>query len=242
MKKIVKIISLFLIFVLCIACSSCVNLDELRSMRASVTETGTILLADGTEYKLLPVCEEFSPNFENDDLIYVVEDDVPLLLMDAFGDWVWKSEDGKFLKGSIYEYYCRADLYDELCQRMEAGFVPDTYGYWYYDDEEGQRVFYTLTQEQADAVAWVYGMQTPEILPEAVSLRYTHKVDLYLCTQDALFKRETVDLCQYQSKYYVVGSESGAIALYPVPEELSTVFASIFAPKIESETSGNEVW
>lgn len=234
MKQFVKILSLLFIFVLCCSFLGCVDLDELRKMRASVTAEGNIRLDDGTEYKQLPVCEELTPSFYDSEIIYVVEEDVPLLLMDALGDYFWKSDDGKFLESYDEEngYYCRTDVYDSMLRRIQAGFTPETYGYQYYDQEGYTPKFYILTKAQADAVSRVYNTQTPELLPEAAYLNYTYKADLYLCTQDGLFMRDTIDVCEYNEKYYVVSYTPESVALYRVPDDLYNVFSKILEKEI----------
>lgn len=230
MKKIVRILGLLILIVVCISLCGCHNVDDLRAMRAAITAEGNIRLADGKEYKALPTCEELRPIFDNNTYIYVVEEDVPLLLMEMFGDYASLSDDGCFVWSNHSNtgkavYYCRTDLYDDILSRINQGFMPETYGYWHYD-EISDRVFQTLTAAQTDAIAQVCA-QTPEFLPKAASLSYDKKRDLYLCTSDKLFMRDALDVCRYEEKYYLVSYAFEKTALYAVPEDLAWMFARI---------------
>ncbi len=245
MRKITKMISFIMILSLCLSFCGCDILDNLRVSRAAFTTDGNIQLWDGSAYKLLPECADLTPAFNKFEMVYVVDEEVPLLLTGLLGDSFIMSDDKIFLQSSTEEsdiYYCRTDVYDSVLERINGGFSGDMYGYWYYDYEEDQSVFYVLTPQQAETVSQVYHTQTPETLPEAAYLDYTYRADLFICTNDKLFMRDTVDVCTLKGKYYVVSYDLNATTLYGVPEELSDIFAEILEKQVESDDYWNSDW
>lgn len=244
MKKAKRIAALLTVLVLCFSLCGCVDLDDLRNRRASVTAEGSVVLGDGTEYKPLPVCEDLSPAFDNYEMVYVAEEDVPLLLSFISENRFVKSDDGLFLQSDDMEatLYCRTDVYDSILQRINKGFVGDVYGYWYYDYETDEQLFYTLTSAQAGALSEVFDNQTPELLPEMTMLDYEYMVDLWLGTEDKLFMRDVADVSFLNGKYYVVDYGPDATVVYEVPESLSAVFAEMLAKQVESDSFWEDDW
>lgn len=239
MKKIRKVLSLLIILGICISLCGCNQLDELRASRAIATEKGTIILSDGSEYKALPECEELSPDFFNGDTVYVVEEEVPLLLTTFSNTSFFKSNDGIFLQS--YQdvsniFYCRTDVYDSILERINDGFTGEDYGYWYYDYEKDEEGFYKLKSDQADAIQDVLTNQKGEQLPFAAAIEYECFADLWLCTGDKLFMRDTVDICVVEGKYYVADNGFENITFYSVPDELSDVFKEILKKQIECDS------
>lgn len=233
MKRTTRILTLLVVFGLCLSLCGCMKLDELRSYRTSMKADGSIQRSDGTEYKRLPECEEFCPDFGDAEWIYIVEDDLPLLLT-TWADPITKSEDGRFLRSDMDangkpEYYCRTDLYDSVFARIQSGFVPEVYGYEYYDRELDAYQICQLTPDQAAAVEQVYTTQEPEKLPTAARLQYDHRINLCLYSADYLFCRDTLDICLVEGEYFLVGDDN---TLYTVPAELFSVFSEIMAKKV----------
>lgn len=239
MKRMVRIVSLIAVLGILLTLCGCDVLDELRTSRAMVTPDGVITLYNGTKYMLLPECQELSPTFTQFEQVYVVEEEVPLLLTAFSDNYLIKSDDGLFLQAFAEEgatsYYCRSDVYDSVLERINQGFTPDIYCYSYYDYETEERLLYTLTQAQVDALIQVCTTQEPEILPEAAILDYGYVADLFFCTEDTLFRQDTVDICMIKGKYYVLDCDD-ATTLYSVPAELSPVFAGILEKLVESDS------
>lgn len=241
MKKVTRILCLIAVFAMCLSLCGCSVLDDLRAMRASITPDGTIKLYDGTEYKLLPECEELSPKFTQYQEVYIVEEDIPLLLTTIrYIDCLNKSDDGKILltyteNGAIY--YCRSDMYDGILESIQNGFMPELCCYWCYDFENEENVCYTLTQEQWDALQLVCTTQKPQRLTAALK-ESEHWADLYLYTEDRLFEQDTLDIYVYNGKYYVVDLDNEYS--YSVPAELTAVFEKIMEKQIESDSYWEE--
>ena len=247
MKKAIRVLSLLLVLAICFSLCGCNALDELRESRASIMADGTIKLPDGTEYKLLPACKELYPDSNDFETVYISPEELPLLLTVFSEESFIKSNEGMLL----YDYdddrsslicYCRSDVYDNLLDRIKKGFTPEACGYWYYDFDNEEDYFYTLTKAQEDAVFEVYRNQTPQQLPEAASLDYESMANLMLCTSDKLFMQETVSICILNEKYYVVDYEADTPMLYTVPDNLNKEFAAILKKQIESDSYWNEEW
>lgn len=244
MKKAKRAMALLTILVLCFSLCGCVDLDDLRNRRASITPEGSIVLGNGTEYKPLPPCEELSPAFYDYEMVYVAPEEVPLLLSFVSETRFIQSDDGRFLQSDDIEltYYCRTDIYDSVLERINTGFVGDVYGYWYYNYETDEEQFYSLTSPQVQALSEVFDNQTPELLPEIATLDYEYMVDLWLCSEDNLFKKDTSDIYFLNGTYYLVDQGLDTTALYKVPDNLTSVFAEITAKQVESDAYWEGTW
>ncbi len=229
MKKMKRILALTVLLALCLSLCGCNALDNLRQSRATMPREGLLRFQDGTEYKRLPECEELYPDYGDGESIYIVEDDLPLLLT-SWGTYASKSEDGRFIRtyaDSEAGIYCRSDLYESLVARIEQGFTPEVYCYSYYDPragEYGENVLYELTPAQKEAVDRVYATQNPEKLPAVARLEYEDRADLFMYSSDHLFRQDTVDICTMKGEYYLLTNDN---SLYTVPEELHPIFADI---------------
>ena len=240
-----KVISLIAILAICLSLCGCGLLDDLRESRATVDAEGNIQLNDGAVYKPLPACKELSPAFDEMKMVYVVESEVPLLLTSMIGEYFDLSDDGKFLQNYLDGesiFYCRADVYDSVLDRIMNGFAPNTCCYWYYDYSMGKVLAYTLTEAQLEAVNQVCLTQEPQILPSAASMNWDYWVTLTMCTDDLLFMKELVDICMVEGKWYVVDESGVDTIFYTVPEELTSVFADIMNIYIQVEDSYWTEW
>ena len=232
MKKFIRFVSLLVL--LCVCLSGCSYLDELRATRAVVTEDGTIRFFDGAEYKLLPESKYFDPALGDPTPIYAAkDDDVPLLLIADIGTYGYRSQDGQILEMHFpgpSQYYCRADSYDRMAERIQQGFVPEVYAYSYYDRKTNSDQFYTLTAQQAEALEAVLATQEPYQLPSNAKLTYLYSVRLYQCSRDFLFRKYAVLIFYNEGKYYLRDTDS---LIYDVPQELNLVFDAIMEKELK---------
>ena len=222
MKKFIRFVALLVL--LCISLSGCSYLDELRATRGVFTEDGAIVMSDGTKYLPLPENEYFCPDFSNPIYIDIVKDeDVPLLLTGLLGIWGYLSKDGQFIQddAAIPQNYCREDLYDSIVKRMNEGFEPELYCYSYYDDTVYESRLYTLTSQQAEAIEAVLASQEPFTLPDGATMNYDYRVFLYHCSNDYLFRQDSVKICFADGTFYVVDGE----LIYKVPNSYYVTFA-----------------
>lgn len=242
MKKMTRILCLIAVFAMCLSLCGCGMLDDLRAKRATMTADGNIKLYDGTEYKLLPECKELSPTFYQYAEVYVVEENVPLLLTTTeYSLYFDKSDDGKLLlayDGGQETYYCRSDVYDSVLERIQNGFTPQLYSYVYYDAETGRAMDYTLTQEQWNTIEQIMTTQKPLEIRESLLDNYDHCAGLYVSSADGLFSKNTIALYIYKGKCYVLDHENDL--QYTVPAELTADIEKILEKQIESDMAWDE--
>lgn len=247
MRRWRKIALLMMALVLCASLCGCVDLDAIRASRATFVKGGAegiVRLADGTEYKLLPLCEELYPDFDNEEYVYIADEELPLLLTSFSQSAFLKSDDGMFLQLINDEienfYYCRMDAYDGIADRINNGYTLELCGYWYYDYDTGSSEFCELNEEQNSAIFEVFGTAKPESLPGGMEPEYDDMLDLVTGSKDKLFMRDTIDVCVFNGKYYVVGYDNDTTVLYQAPESMIAVFASMFEKQNGSDFYSNE--
>ncbi len=216
------------IFLLC----GCTALDEMRKNQAFYGEDGNIVW-NGNVYKKLPESAYFYPETDYNTMVNVTEADVPVLLSGMFGlAYYYPSADGVFLEDHAEDiYYCEMSVYTQIRDRILGTFEPEIvcYSYYMYDEEahEMEARYYTLTQEQVDAVFYVVENVEPTILQEGMSLDCDLSVYLEECSEDMLFRKETMDISRSGSTFYVHQYTDAGTQLFTVPQEYNAVFAKI---------------
>lgn len=232
MKRIFKSIALILILaIICIAMSGCQALDDIRQSRITLTEAGNILYGNH-EYILLPECEYLSPNFDYySSLLYLAEEDVPLLLTSIFSTEHSVSTDEKFIGADYYgdspRYYCRDDIYEDIIKRINDGFKPDGYCYEYYNYESGSDMLYQLTEAECKDIQTVLREVSPTLLPDIANINYDTFVALEACSADLLFRNFAYNIYELDGKYYISAISGEQYMIYNVPEELNDSFKNI---------------
>ena len=201
MKRTIKtiILSLFVICI-CFTLCSCAALDEARLNHAFYKDddTSTITFRNKS-YKALPNCEDFSPEWEN--LAYVTEKDVPVLVRSMFGDILYFSDDLKFL--NVYGVkYCAEDLYEKYREKF-TNYSLDFYcmEYSYYDKTGYCSTTILLSEDQIKAInnAIKNSQQSNQQIP---SYEYDY-VDIFACDETMEFKRYLGQLIKYYDKFYI---------------------------------------
>lgn len=232
MKKVLKIVCVCLVLtVVCLTFSGCSALDEIRETRITLTEKGTILY-DGHEYTLLPECEYLNPHYDySADLLYLADEEVPLLLTSIFCTEHSISADKKFisagLDGDTPQYYCRDDIYNDMIARITEGFKPDGYCYDYYDFDSENVVIYKLKANETEAIRQVLKDVTPMVLPDIANVNSEISVRIDACSDDLYFRNYAYDIYLLEDKYYILAESGEQYMLYTVPEELSDIFKEI---------------
>ncbi len=238
MKKIKRLAALLLAAVLCLSLAGCRELDEARANQAFWNPDGSIQWGDFS-YKALPACDEFNPQTADRPTIWVTEPDVPVLLRDAFGKWMDRSEDEVFLWLESGTIYCREDKYDAIAQRIENGFVRDGYAYFYgeYSEETGewQERVYKLSPSQEKVVDDIVATVEPEDIPDNATMEYEYGITLHEVSDDLLFRRESYGLEAIGDTYYVVDYLTESTTVYKVPAVYQDTFAAIMAPYLKAE-------
>ena len=227
-KKILAVVlALTMVLVLC----GCDTLDQLRLQRAEYDWKD--IVHQGVTYKKLPVCPALNPQIDYESKVFVVEPDVPLLLIETESlARFYKSKDGNFLMHyNMESVYCREDMYEQLNQKILKGweYTKTYYEYYVYDEEvpwEYEEYRYMLTQEQIEALEFLVANVEPQTLGDGVYLQSDWSVRLTECSEDELFCRTRTRIAAVGSAYYLVLEERQA---FQVPEGMISVFDEITA-------------
>ena len=162
---------LILLLALAMMCLYLTGCDELDTMKQShghwVTEgdTSSFNLNDET-YVLLEDAANLNPmyNSQHEDIIYITDPDVPVLLSTSYSNAFEISENGNFVVGSLpYNYkaeykdstflfspiitvsesmdgeavtYCKESIYDDVKKKIKDGIEYTHYGYSYFTYDE----------------------------------------------------------------------------------------------------------
>jgi len=230
MKKRILAFSLVLvmIFLLC----GCDALDELRSQRAKYVWKD-IVFQDVT-YKKLPICPALNPEFDYDSVVYVVEDDVPLLLTATHADArFYQSKDGNFL---IYigseAVFCREEMYEQLSSTIAKGweYTKVFYEYIVYSEDgwDYEEHKYELTREQINALETLTTNVEPTTMGDGMYLRRDWTITLQESSEDGYFVRTSGSIVGSGDTYYLVIQDAKLRDQYfKVPDGLVSTFDDI---------------
>lgn len=256
MKKRLRLISLTLILLMvCFTFCGCTALDEMRAKHAFWKDNEkTLITLNGEEYKLLPECETLSPVCNSYYDYYVTESDVPLLLMNMYGESISLNDDKDFVILENYndEYsaqyeppkiYCKTNRYEEISNRINANEPLNNFCYEYetYDLDKGSYLsnLYFLTEEEEQAISTALSQGTISSL-YAEEIYADFDIQIYCCSEDALFRKYAFDLSiTAQTAYLTVeyfpddGYTTDSMTIV-VPDELYDTFYGIASKYIES--------
>lgn len=237
MKKMKKVLSIaclvcLLIPLLC----GCNALDKLRESQAFFDEEGNVLW-NGTVYKKLPGNEnkydEFYPEIDYSNCIYVTESDVPVLLVEGMADVVFRVDEAGIIlergyyyseDGIPYEkaYYCREDKYEEMAPRFLAPFEPEMYcyEYSYYDFDSYEYIdkIYQLSQEEVATLKRIVETVEPTVVGGGWYFEASWSVTIEERTEDMLFQRYYLELAYSEGTYYLEIFDDFGRRVYEVPE------------------------
>lgn len=255
MKRLLRLCACLLtLAVLCGSLSGCLMLDNARANHAQLTANGRIRL-NGAEYMPIPDSEYFLNMHISDRLVFVTEEDVPVLLSPLWGSTVDISQDGMILRSHLTiedSLYCRADKYDAVKQRLEKGFTPSGYCYEYYDYsgsfdsfvsfEDIKPNYYTLTPEQVEVVNTVYRTVTPDVFsyeeePPYDYYAYDYYASLWAHSEDHLLHQDSfLEIHVVGNDCFLLSYTDEEMLIYNAPAEYADEFAAILAPVIQAES------
>ena len=231
MKKILKRVGVLLllatmVFSLC----GCRELDEMRERQLFLEEDGSFF-KDGIRYVPLDANDYFCPNFGSDNICYLTKPDVPVLLSQQFNiGYLEFSEDGSFCEDlQEAQWYCREDLFEEVQAKNREPFVPDIlfYNYFTYDENgEWKDLVYTLSQDEADAIAKVLKGE-PLQLGDGIYITYDWELTLTEATEDLLFSYSGPTLGKAGNTLYITIYSGKGTHTYQVPQEYNSILETM---------------
>lgn len=155
-----KIRLIALICVICMAAmmlSSCNLIDELKEQRFVYADEqhNTTIEYKGKKYVYLENPKGLSLDFSYDVYGYIVEKDVPLLLLDMLGRYCRYSEELGIIMLEDNTLYCLESKYDEYCKLLENAVLDHykiDYQYMNYQTRELEDVRVVLDEDVTDLI------------------------------------------------------------------------------------------
>lgn len=236
MKKFAKIVILCLCTaLLCVSLTGCDFIDEMRECQAFYNEDGNIVLEGNVEYIPIQIPEGLQVSVDYEEMVYVTERDVPVLLSEAFGATYYKSKDEIFLEhyegdSDVNIYYCRADKYDFVEELVGKDYVPAGYVYTYYDYIVGEEKEYHLTGAQSQAVEAVLSTVTPTVIPDNYEIYWDCLIETYTYGEQDILRRYEFDIGLVNETYSIVIDGEN---IYEVPVEYNSTFERITEKYLE---------
>ena len=225
MKKFIRTaILVFALTVLCFSLSGCHALDELRNTQAFRNDDGTISY-NGQIYKALPHIEEFEDLFfAFDDIVYITDKDVPVLMTFFFGTAASMDKNATVIRmtGSNETFFCREDMYDNLLEEIKNPQYTkyklqiDTWGYYIPVDEEIPKNI-ALTDAETAAIEEVIKLNDTIEFSDKLYDYDSTTAEISRYTEDELFSESYCTIVKRNDMYYVVISGSEAIDDYGDP-------------------------
>ncbi len=230
MKNTVKRGAVLLVVCAMLLClCGCDALDRMRQNQGFWGENGEILW-NGAVYKELPPDDDLYIKDDMNVVVYVTEPDVPVLLS-TFYHGYYPSKEGLFLSGAG-KYYCREDRYEEIQKRIYETFQPDMIccSVTEYNIEgEAEEKIYQLTQEQTQMLALILEKEESRTLGDGWYLETDMQVWLWECSEDLLFRRNSIDLAKSGDTYYLYRNTGNRTLVYTVPEGCRDTCEEIFS-------------
>ena len=163
MKARIKFFAVVMVSVLCVMLlTSCNLIDELREKRVvALDEDIEVIEYKGTKYKRLPYFSTYQIDVDTRENGYIVESDVPLLLIDSFGLLChFDNELGIIRRGDMF--YSKLSEYEKYSNMLNEGKL-DSYKFEQY--------FYNPDNGFSEQVDTILDPEVVEIINETV--KYT---------------------------------------------------------------------
>lgn len=246
MKRIVKVIAL--ISVICIIVtmfSGCNLISELRENRVFLNENGDLVHKDAV-YKKLENSDElhFEYNYADERTYYVLKKDEPILYGPLSSRFCDISADKIFIDYYDEGIYCREDKYEYVKERIKKGFIPEKYIYTYDVEIDSDGWFDSFTYETKIHYMTDFDMKIineifahSRVLSNSSDFGYNNDywVEIYECSEDLLFRRQSFDILSLDGKYYLQKWYNNEVLVYEVPKAHNKTFEKIIKDYVDSE-------
>jgi hypothetical protein len=232
MKKIKRILAASLILAVLLLCGGCADLDKMRANHAFFSdETLQEIQWQGNKYKRLPYHPLMMISY-TEQMVYLTEADVPVLLSELLGDIVTASSDKVLLEVCVEgmaetAMFAREDHYERILQQIKEGPVLSQMNYEYFS-EDGTWSSIGLNAAQIAAVEQVLATVPKSLGRNGYGEDYS--VYLYRSSEDGYFQQELASISVLSGEYRLICNVDGEDFLYTVPEELIPIYAEIINP------------
>ena len=237
MKKNIRIFAIFTLIVLSLSMlSSCNLIDEMKEQRFEwKNEKHDIVEYKGKEYKKIESKKDVSIN-ESDFLRgYIVEKDIPLLLIDSAGTVCYYDEALGFLMCE-YGYYCTEEKYDEYTEKIENAVLDHykiDYEYFDYEKEEYVEIEAILDKKVTDLINGTLDNVVGKEMKDEEYYSWDYVLGIDKCDKDAFIHEVNIlELC-YDSTNGSYGiraydEDTGSYIFWEFPEEHENVIKELF--------------
>ena len=249
MKRYTRWVALVAMVALCLSLCSCSRLDELQTQHAVWLKNGSILW-NGVEYKPLRTDFEVDINYRRfNDCVTVTTVDVPVLLSEEYG----RSLDADVESGLIYGYapplghnylFCRADIYDEVSEKIGESFkfAGYCYDYYTYETHDNAKDLYSVEKTYYLNVAQEYDISyvvdTAMYFFDDENFKSEYEVMLYRHDEMDVYRDFEMRLSYSGGSYYVI--RDGLV--YLVKAEYEPIMREILQPGYSAYYQRQKEW
>ena len=249
MKRYTRWVTLVAVVAVCLSLCGCARLDEMQAKHAVWLKDGSILWS-GVKYKPIEMDFSVDVNLRRfEDRVTVTAADVPVLLSEEYG----RTLDADVESGFIYGYapplghnylFCRADIYDEVSEKVGdsfkfAGYCYDYYTYESYDRKNGfsteEKTYYLNVAQEYDIS---YVVDTAMYYFEYDDFKSDYEVMLYSHDELDLYRNFEMRLAYSEGSYYVI--RDGLV--YLVKAEYEPIMREILQPGYSAYYQQQKEW
>ncbi len=218
MKKVTAII---LCLLMCFSLCSCKKFKELKEKHAFFDEGGIVY--KGVLYKPVEHSSEINYNYENQKFITVTEAGVPTLLSPFLQDSGLSMNEDETIIGDYSRCYVREDKYEEYLDSLENGINYTRLGFDYHSVELGENTDYILTDDEYNLFMSLI-IAKPADTDVAKSIPFNDKFDIFMESDNELFRKNRYEVVLVDGDYYVGESIGGITTYYPSTPEADKMF------------------
>lgn len=233
MKNRVKLICLILIaLIISVFFSSCDYIDEMKAKRVDYTEDESVVVFNKKEYYLLENTLRRSINMSDYDRLYAAKEDLPLLLLEDFGEYAQYSSGIEVIKING-NYYCLKDKYDYYSEILEKGVTDSFRSYrqvWDEDEHYHKTEYYVIDKKTTDLIKGTLDKAVGFEVEDINGLEYLH---LDSCDEaNLVVEEDTVQLYHdtKNGKYGILLTDysNDRLIAKEFPEEGSALIEKLF--------------
>lgn len=217
-----KIIAVLVLALFTLSLCSCDVIDKAKQTRACYTDdTQSAVEWDGNIYKKVNIDPYYCYDFS--EYVYLVSNEVPLLLTEMFGTFLSLSNDQNFIstQGSNV-IFVKESYYDEFTETIAEGPVYYSISEEYYSQNSSQ-----VSTELISAINDIIKNVTPVSEPNgAYSV-----ADIYKCYKGAILVKDTAEYIVYRAGNAIFlvhrSQQYTGENFIPVPDKYISLFEAI---------------
>ncbi len=232
MKKIKRILAALILCVLAFSLAGCAELDEMKARHAVWLEKNETIQLNGATYRRLEPSAMLEV-WDAKDVVFVTNEDVPVLLSKQYGERMSIGESGILLEsyewvGDCPAIYCHTDHYESVKNQIVYGptLSEVLYNYW---DDEGNNMEYRLSPQEIAAVEAILAGAPSLSGVERYHLDESFSFNLERSSADGLFRTTLCEVLVDEQKIRLVKDidYDGLVEVYDIPAEQFALFEKI---------------